>query len=251
MKSEIHCAVIGSGKIALDLLVKLKKSPYLKPILVAGQRKESEGLAFAHKLGVPTSDKSIEAILKTDARIIFDCTTASSHLKHAPLLKDRFLIDLTPAKVLPICVPTIKSASQIKGKGVNLGTCTVQAVLPKLIGIKHLSYVEVVTTIASDSAGMGTRENISEYLETTAKIIKDFTGARAKAILIINPTIQAMHNTIYYQTKGLDKVKIIQFEMQGKGDYLDKRFGNLDTMTISAILVAENYAKNYNLRLNA
>src|SRR3990167_3691797 len=244
---KTKCAIIGSGKISCDLLVKLKRSKYLECILMAGQRETSEGLKFAKEKGIPTSAKSIDAILQTDAPIVLDATTALSAKEHAKLLKDRFYIDLTPSKIYPICVPNVTKASL---KGVSMGSCTLQAVMPRLAKIKNLEYVEVVTTIASESAGMGTRENLSEFLITTAKSIEKLTGAKAKVILIINPVLQAMHNTIYYKTKDKDEIKVIQFELEGS-DYLDKRFGNLSIMTSSAIKVAEEYAKNSNSRFNS
>jgi acetaldehyde dehydrogenase len=243
---KIPVAIIGPGRIGCDLLVKVMKSKYLECIMFAGQRNDSPGLAFAKSLDIPTSTKSIEAILLSKAPIVFDATTAEAHKQNIQALHNCFVIDLTPAKQLPICVPNVTKAST---KGVSLGSCTIQAVIPKLTKIKNLEYVEVVTTIASDSAGMGTRENLSEYLITTAKIIEQFTGAKAKAILIINPVLQAMHNTIYFKRKNSDKIEIIQFELEG-GDYLDKRFGNLSIMTQSALAVAEEYAKNSNSRFN-
>jgi len=232
-------AILGTGNIGCDLLAKVMKSKYLECIMFAGQREDSPGIAFAKKLKIPTSTDSIQGILDTDAGVVFDATSADAHKKNVPLLKDRFVIDLTPAKLFPICVPNVTKALT---KGVSMGSCSLQAVMPRLAKIKNLEYVEVVTTIASESAGMGTRENLSEFLITTAKSIEKLTGAKAKVILIINPVLQVMHNTIYYKTKGKDEIKVIQFELEGS-DYLDKRFGNLSIMTSSAIKVAEEYAR--------
>ena len=241
MKTKV--AILGSGKIGCDLLVKIQRSKYLECIMFAGQRETSEGLKFAKEKGINISAESIEAVVETNAEIIFDATSAKAAEVNAPRLKDRFYIDLTPAKIFPICVPNVTKAST---NGVSMGSCSLQAIMPRLAKIKNLEYVEVVTTIASESAGMGTRDNISEFLITTAKSIEKLTGAKAKVILIINPVLQAMHNTIYYKTKNSDRIKIIQFELTG-GDYLDKRFGNLSVMTQSAINVAEEYAKNNSL----
>ena len=237
--------ILGSGNIGTDLLVKILKSKHLECVMFAGQRENSPGLQKAKELGVPTSSDGIDAILATDAKIVFDATNSENHKKIAPLLKNRFVIDLTPAKIAPICIPSVNLKSCLKEKEVNMGSCTVQAVIPRLAKIKDLDYVEVVSTIASDSAGMSTRQNLSEYLVTTAKTIEKFTGAKAKSILVINPVLQKMHNTIYYKVKGSDKVRIIQFEIDGQGDYLDKRFGNLDIMTVNALKVAEEYAKKH------
>ena len=236
---KMAVAVIGPGRIGCDLLVKVMKSKYLECIMFAGQRETSKGLKFAKEKGINISAQSIEAVVKTDAAIVFDATSAKAAEVNAPRLKDRFYIDLTPAKTFPICIPNVTKTST---RGVSMGSCSLQATLPKLARIKNLEYVEVVTTIASESAGMGTRENLSEFLITTAKSIEKLTGAKAKVILIINPVLQKMHNTIYYKTKGKDEIKIIQFELEGS-DYLDKRFGNLSIMTSSAIKVAEQYAR--------
>mgnify|MGYP004417315230 CR=1 FL=1 len=243
MFKKVPVGIIGTGKVACDLLVKVMKSKYLECIMFAGQHEDSLGIAFAKSLNIPASTKSVEGVVASDAIIVFDATSAQAHKNNLRYLGDRFTIDLTPAKLLPICVPAINLTSSIKGKGVNLGSCTIQAVLPRLMKLKNLEYVEVVTTIASNSAGMGTRENLSEYLIITAKIITQFTGAKAKAILVINPVLQKMHNTIYYKQKDKDEIRIIQFEIAGDGDYLDKRFGNLCVMTNSAIKVAEAYAR--------
>ena len=237
---KTKCAILGTGNIGCDLLVKIMKSKYLECVMFAGQRNESPGIAFAKSHKIPTSIKSVDAIIESSASIVFDATNAQSAKENAKKLKDRFIIDLTPLKELPICVPSINKINN--RHGVSMGSCTIQAVIPKLSKIKNLEYVEVVTTIASDSAGMGTRENLSEYLITTANIITQFTGAKAKAILVINPILQTMHNTLYCKIKGKDELKIIQWEISGDGDYLDPRFGNLCVMTTNAIKVAEAYA---------
>src|SRR3990167_9543000 len=179
---KTKCAIIGSGKISCDLLVKLKRSKYLECILMAGQRATSEGLAWAKKQCISTSDKSIDAVLQTDARIIFDATTAISARQNAQLLKDRFYINLTPYKKNKICVPDVNLKECLTRNAIDLGSCSIQAIIPKIHRLKDLEYIECVTTIASNSAGMGTRENLSEYLITTAKTITQFTGAKAKEI---------------------------------------------------------------------
>lgn len=241
--NKVKVAILGSGKISCDLLVKIKRSKYLECILMAGQHETSEGLKFAKEKGINTSAESVQAVVESNADVVFDATSASSAKRNQELLKDRFIVDLTPLKELPICVPGVTKASK---KGVSMGSCSLQAVMPRLAKLKNLDYVEIVTTIASESAGMGTRENLSEFLLTTAKSIEQLTGARTKVILIINPVLQAMHNTIYYKIKNSDKVNVIQFELEGS-DYIDKRFGNLSVMTTNAIKVAETYVQNHNI----
>src|SRR3990167_10824033 len=149
----MKCAIIGTGNIGCDLLVKIMKSKYLECVMFAGQREESEGLKFAKEKGIPTSAKSIDAILESDAQVVFDATSAKAAEVNAPRLKDRFYIDLTPAKIFPICVPNVTKAST---NGVSMGSCSLQAIMPRLAKIKNLEYVEVVTTVASESAGQGT-----------------------------------------------------------------------------------------------
>jgi len=240
----MKCAIIGTGNIGCDLLVKIMKSKYLECVMFAGQREESEGLKFAKEKGIPTSAKSIDAILESDAKIIFEATNSESAKAHAPRLKDRFVIDLTPAKVGMMCSPITNLKEAIKAKNVNLVSCGFQVVMPMIAKLKDPIYIEVVTTIASRSAGMGTRENISEYLETTAKAITKFTGAKAKAILVINPMDINMHNTVYAIVKDRTEPVILQKEIIGAGDYIPKFSGNLDTINQNAVRIAEEYAKN-------
>jgi len=235
-------AILGTGNIGCDLLVKVMKSKYLECIIMAGQRSTSDGLAWAKKQGVPISDKSIDAVIGSEAQIVFDCTNYESHIKHLPFLKDRFVINLTPYKKNKVCVPSVNLEECLTRNAVDLGSCSIQAVIPKLHRLKDLEYIECVTTIASNSAGMGTRENLSEYLITTAETITQFTGAKAKVILVINPTITKMHNTLYLKRKGSDKIQTIQFSVEGCGDYLPKYAGNLDIITVNAIKIGEAFA---------
>src|SRR3990167_9298896 len=132
MKKKVPVAVIGTGLIGTDLLVKIIKSKYLECIMFAGQREESPGIAFAKKLKISTSTKSIEGILGSKARVVFDATNAEAHKRHSGLLKDAFIIDLTPAKLATICIPSVNLKDCLNLKEVNMGSCTVQAVIPKL-----------------------------------------------------------------------------------------------------------------------
>jgi len=247
----VKVAILGTGLIGTDLLIKVLRSKYLECAVFAGQREDSPGIIRAKELGIPTSTKSIDAIVELfqsgqACPIIFDATNASTHKTYASIFKSmgKFVIDLTPAKLGKVCVPSLNLKECLKEQEINLGSCTVQAVVPKIAKLKNLEYVEIVTTIASKSAGMGTRENLSEYLITTADVIKKLTGAKTKVILIINPAILTMHNTIYAKFKDKDELKIIQFKVEGAGDFLPKYAGNLDIMTNSAIKVAEAYVKN-------
>jgi len=253
--NKVKVGIIGTGKVGTDLLLKVLKSEYLQCVIFAGLRSDSPGIALARSLHINTSTDSIHAILKSEAEIVFDATTAVSHKKNFPLLKDYFVIDLTPSNMGIPCVPELNLKEALKKREVSLISCGAQVVIPKIshLILENLEYVEMVTTIASNSAGIGTRDNMSEYLQTTASAITKFFGVPAKCIFIINPAVPPIHmfNTIYMKYKGKDNPVITQFEVQGKGDYLKKWEGNLDVINLAAIRVAEAYAKNTHCRLNA
>lgn len=244
--------IIGTGKVGTDLLLKVLKSPYLECVIFAGLREDSPGIALAKSLNVNTSTKSIKAIIKSEASIVFDATTANSHKHNFPLLKDLFVIDLTPSKMGSFCVPELNIDEVLEKNEVSLISCGAQVVIPRIAKLKNkgLAYVEVVTTVASDSAGVGTRDNMSQYLNTTAEAITRFFGIPAKAIFIINPAkppVQ-MFNTIYIQYG--DRTEVIQFHVKGRGDYLKIWEGNLDVINMAAVKVAEEYAKTHESHSN-
>lgn len=240
-------AILGTGKIGTDLLIKVLKSKYLDCVVFAGLRDESPGIARARSLNVNTSIHGISAIIKSEAEIVFDCTSAEAHKKNFPLLKDCFVIDLTPAHMGDFCVPALNIEESLTKDEISLISCGAQAIIPKIakIGYKDMEYIETVTTIASLSAGAGTRDNISQYLKTTQEAITKFFKVPSKAILLINPAVPPinMFNTVYIKRK--EKTEIIQFEVKGKGDYLKRWEGNLDVINRAAIKVAEKYAKNH------
>jgi acetaldehyde dehydrogenase (acetylating) len=240
--------ILGTGKVGTDLLLKVLKSKTLECVIFTGLREDSPGIARAKSLNVNTSTDSIRAIIKSEAVIIFDATTANSHRKNFPLLKDIFVIDLTPSKMGSFCVPSMNLDECLDKGEVSLISCGAQAVIPRIAKLKRkdFKYIEVVTTVSSDSAGVGTRDNMSEYLVTTADAITKFFNVPAKAIFIVNPAIPPimMSNTIYIQYE--DKVETIQFKVKGKGDYLKECEGNLDVINRTAIKVAESYAKYIN-----
>jgi len=245
--NKMKVGIIGTGKVGTDLLLKVLKSDYLDCVIFAGLREDSPGIALAKSLNVNTSTKSIKAIIKSEAEIVFDATTAASHKKNFPLLKDVFVIDLTPSKMGTFCVPELNIDEVLEKNEVSLISCGAQAVIPRIAKLKSkgLQYVEVVTTVASDSAGIGTRDNMSEYLKTTAEAITKFFGVPAKSIFIINPAVPPvqMFNTIYVQYA--DRTEVVQFTVKGRGDYLKIWEGNLDVINLAAIKVAEEFAKNH------
>ena len=239
----MEVGIIGTGKIGSDLLDKVMQSEYLDCVMFAGRR-ESPGIMRARGIGIPTSTSSVDAILESKAKIVFDATNAKSHLIHAPLLTDRFVVDLTPSRVGKMCVPTVNLQEAIKEKNVNMVTCGGQAMTAKAKEImqahSEIEYMEIISAIASVSAGMGTRENIDEYTQTTSDVLVELAGVpRAKAIIILNPAEPpiTMRNTLIYEVDG--RIERITRMIETNGNLP----GNLDIINQAAIVVAEAYAK--------
>jgi len=206
--AKTRVAIIGTGNIGADLLVKVQRSPLLECSLFAGRNLDSPGMRFAASLGVSITDQSIDALVNNPdcCDIVFDATSASIHYQHAPILKalNKFAIDLTPSKIGRMCVPVINAAACLKEPNVNLVTCGGQATIPLAYAISQvhpdIEYIEIVASISSRSAGPGTRANVDEFTQTTKDAILDFTGIpKAKAIIILNPAEPPilMRNTIY------------------------------------------------------
>jgi acetaldehyde dehydrogenase len=284
-QQKIKVGIIGTGNIGCDLLAKVARSALLKCAIFAGHNPDSEGIRFARSLGVPTTFDSIRYIEEHPdcCDIVFDATSAKVHLYHAPILErlSKFTIDLTPAHVGIFCVPTINLDEAIKQKNVNLITCGGQATIPIACALARIhpeiEYLEIAATIASRSAGIGTRNNIDEFTQATKEALKEFAGIpKTKAIIILNPAEPPiiMHNTIYALIKHPDMEKItaethkveqdvkkyvpgykislgpvfengrlaIIVQVVGSGDYLPQYAGNLDIITCAAIKIAEEYA---------
>lgn len=206
--NRLPVAILGSGNIGTDLLLKIQRSQWLECKLFVGRNLSSPGLAKASSLGVPISSNSIDGILQdaSDCEIVFDATSARDHLRHWPLLQKagKRVIDLTPAKVGKMCIPAVNLEECLAEQNVNMVTCGGQASVPliHLIGKtqKDLQYVEIVSSISSRSAGPATRINIDEYIATTESAINQFSGApRSKVILILNPASPCidMQTTIF------------------------------------------------------
>lgn len=283
---KLRVAILGSGNIGTDLLMKTLRSPYLECLLFVGRNLASPGMAKANSLGVKISDRSIAAITDNPdvCDLVFDATSAHDHQRHWPILQQlgKIVIDMTPAQIGEMAVPAINLDSCLKQRNVNMVTCGGQASIPlaHLVGRFHenIDYIEVVSSIASRSAGPATRINIDEYIETTEKGIRVFSGCqRAKAILILNPAQPCidMQTTIFAKVenpdiKGLnaavvEMVKriqhyvpgyqlivppvlendriIIMVKVQGSGDYLPRYAGNLDIINCAAIATAEAFAQ--------
>lgn len=283
---KIKVAIVGTGNIGTDLLMKIQRSAYLKCSLFSGRNITSHGIQKALSMGIHVSDKSIDAIIENPeiCDVVFDATSAQSHFYHAPILEalGKFVVDLTPAKVGHLCVPTVNLQEGLEHNNVNMVTCGGQASIPLASALssvhENIEYIETVSTISSKSAGPATRRNLDEYIHTTEKGIQKFSGAReAKAILNLNPAIPPimMQTTVWalIENPKISKIKdavskkvkaiqnylpgyqlvveptldngrvFIMVRVEGQGDYLPTYAGNLDIINAAAIEVAEQYAR--------
>ncbi len=205
---ELKVAILGGGLIGTDLLIKIIRSSTLKCTGFISRSINSARMSKAIRLGIPISDKGIKTIEENPdmCDLVFDATSASAHLIHAPILAKlgKTVIDLTPSKIGKICVPAVNMDECLKSNNVNMITCGGQATIPLayVIAKTHnfeVDYLEVVSTISSRSAGPATRSNLDEYIDTTENGLLYFSKAkRTKAILVLNPAEPCinMQNTI-------------------------------------------------------
>ncbi|KXF55864.1 acetaldehyde dehydrogenase (acetylating) [Rhodococcus sp. SC4] len=195
---KVTVAVIGSGNIGTDLMIKvIRHSDVLQMGAMVGIDPDSDGLARARRLGVPTTSGGVQGLLRLpnfdDIDVIFDATSAKAHAANAALLEPlgKRLIDLTPAALGPFVVPAVNLDEHRDATNVNMVTCGGQATIPIVAAVSRVTpvaYAEIVASIASKSAGPGTRANIDEFTETTSHAIETVGGARrGKAIIILNP----------------------------------------------------------------
>ncbi|MGR7995759.1 acetaldehyde dehydrogenase (acetylating) [Xanthobacter sp. ZOL 2024] len=219
---KISCAIIGSGNIGTDLMIKIMRtSRHLEMGAMVGIDPKSDGLARAARLNVPVTHEGIEGLLKLpnykDIRIVFDATSAKAHMHNNALLqKDgKKVIDLTPAAIGPFTIPVINGETNLDEPNVNMVTCGGQATIPMVYAVKRatkrLVYGEIVASISSKSAGPGTRANIDEFTETTSKAIEVLGGAeRGKAVIILNPAEPPliMRDTVFTLSQGGDREAI-------------------------------------------
>lgn len=211
---KVKVAILGSGNIGTDLMYKLLRDPgHMELALVAGIEPQSEGLARARSLGIQTSADGIDAVLaEPSIRLVFDATSARAHVRHARLLREagRVAIDLTPAARGPYVVPPVNLGRHLAEPNVNLITCGGQASIPLVYAVSQVTpvrYAEMVSTVASASAGPGTRQNIDEFTFTTARGLEAIGGAqKGKALIILNPADPPilMRNTVYVVPEGDD-----------------------------------------------
>jgi acetaldehyde dehydrogenase len=280
---KIKATILGTGNIGTDLLLKTLKTDFIEVVAFIGRRLDSDGMNVAKKHNINISDKGIQYFIDNPkcCDVVYDCTSADDAIKHAKIFKEQGIkvIDLTPAKVGDMCVPDINSDIIIKDDNVNMITCGGQASMPMLHLLskecKGLEYIEIVSQIASKSAGMATRINIDNYINTTQKAITKFTGCtNCKVILNLNPAEPCvdMQTTIFIKTKSinfenltekvLDKIEelkqyipyyelvlpptmndngivVLSIKVKGTGDYLPPYAGNLDIINCAAIKITE------------
>ncbi len=219
----LKVAIIGPGNIGTDLMIKvMRNGRHLEMGALVGIDPASDGLARAARLGVPTIATGVEGLIASDVfadiDIVFDATSASAHVRNDALLRQARpsirVIDLTPAAIGPYCVPTVNLEANLAALNVNMVTCGGQATIPMVAAVASVAkvhYAEIVASIASRSAGPGTRANIDEFTETTSRAIESVGGARAgKAIIVLNPADPPllMRDTVYVLSEAVDTAKV-------------------------------------------
>jgi acetaldehyde dehydrogenase len=278
----VKVGIIGTGNIGTDLLIKLVKADYEVSIF-CGRRLDSNGMGKAKELGINISDKSIQYFIDNPrcCDVVFDCTSAKDAIENYKVFKEQGItvIDMTPSKIGEMCVPLINGKIICDTDNVNMITCGGQSCIPLLNFIgdncESLDYVELVSQVSSNSAGMATRINIDQYIQTTENAIKTFAHAKScKVILNLNPAVPCvnMQNTLFIRAskldyssiqKGLNKVLrsvqeyvpgyemtmfpvlnedgilIMSLSVKGSGDWLPEYSGNLDLINCAAIKVLQ------------
>ena len=280
---KIKVAILGTGNIGTDLLLKCLKTDFIEVVAFVGRRLDSPNMQIALSKNILISDQGINYFINNPqcCDVVYDCTNALDATKHSKVFKDQNIkvIDLTPAKVGDMCVPGINDEIILTDDNVNMITCGGQASMPMLHLIAQhclgLEYIEVVSQIASKSAGMATRINVDNYIKTTRKAITKFTGCNnTKVILNLNPAEPCvdMQTTIFIKAKNVDfnnltekvtsrieelktyipyyelilpptlnesGVLILSIRVKGTGDYLPEYAGNLDIINCAAIKITE------------
>jgi acetaldehyde dehydrogenase len=218
MSDKIKAAIIGSGNIGTDLMVKmLKYQQNMELVIVVGIDPQSEGLAMARERGIATIDDGIDGLKRhqeyADIDIVFDATSAYAHKVHDPLLRadGKLVVDLTPAAIGPFVIPPVNGDEHLTASNVNMVTCGGQATIPIVAAVSQVAnvlYAEIIASASSRSAGPGTRANIDEFTRTTARAIEKVGGAaQGKAIIILNPAEppMIMRDTVFTLSEGAEE----------------------------------------------
>jgi len=265
MPSKASVAIVGSGNISTDLMYKLLRSEWLEPRWMVGIDPDSEGLKRARDLGLETTHEGVDWLLARDEKpdLLFEATSAYVHKAAAPKYAEAGIraIDLTPAAVGPAVIPPANLREHLDAPNVNMITCGGQATIPIVYAVSRVvevPYAEIVASVASVSAGPGTRANIDEFTKTTSRGVETIGGARrGKAIIILNPAEppMIMRDTIFCaipedapqfdppsMNSGGQALVTTFIEVEGAGDYLPPYAGNLDIMTAAATKVGEEIA---------
>jgi acetaldehyde dehydrogenase len=212
MTRKLKAAIIGSGNIGTDLMIKiLRHGQHIEMGAMVGIDPASDGLARAARMGVATTAEGVQGLTRlpvfADIDIVFDATSAGAHIRNDAFLRSLKpgirLVDLTPAAIGPYCIPVVNGEDHLDALNVNMVTCGGQATIPMVAAVSRVAkvhYGEIVASIASKSAGPGTRANIDEFTETTARAIEVVGGAaKGKAIIVMNPAEPPliMRDTVY------------------------------------------------------
>ncbi len=220
---KLKVAIVGSGNIGTDLMIKvMRNAKHLEMGAMVGIDANSDGLARAARLGVATTHEGVEGLTRlpvfADIDFVFDATSAGAHVKNDAFLRGIKpgirLIDLTPAAIGPYCVPVVNLEQNLSRLNVNMVTCGGQATIPMVAAVSRVArvhYAEIIASIASKSAGPGTRANIDEFTETTSRAIEVIGGAaKGKAIIIMNPAEPPlmMRDTVFVLSEAADQARI-------------------------------------------
>ena len=196
---KVNAALIGSGNIGTDLMIKALRSEWINPVWMVGIDPDSDGLAKAREAGLKTTHEGVDGLLphmiEDNIQIAFDATSAYVHEENSKKVQSKgaMMIDLTPAAIGPYCVPPVNLSDHVgkREMNVNMVTCGGQATIPMVAAVSRVQpveYGEIVATVSSRSAGPGTRKNIDEFTRTTAGAVAEIGGAdKGKAIIILNP----------------------------------------------------------------
>ncbi|WP_454752672.1 acetaldehyde dehydrogenase (acetylating) [Cupriavidus necator] len=220
MTRKLKAAIIGSGNIGTDLMIKiLRHGRHVEMGAMVGIDPASDGLARAARMGVATTHEGVQGLTRLpvfdDIDLVFDATSAGAHVNNDTFLRGLRpsirMIDLTPAAIGPYCIPVVNGAAHLDAPNVNMVTCGGQATIPMVAAVSRVApvhYAEIVASISSKSAGPGTRANIDEFTETTSRAIEQVGGARrGKAIIVLNPAEPPliMRDTVYCLSEPADQ----------------------------------------------